>query len=92
MIVSNINIRDWKYRLIEQLFNTEDIVVLKEVETALKKSSSLEERIFKPIRKKITLDELVEEQNYQPITAEAFFKEVEEINLNEDINELLEML
>ena len=79
MITSNINIRDWKYRLIEQLFNTEDVVVLKEVEMALQKTSSLEERIFKPIRKTVTLDELVKEQNYQPITAEAFFKEVEEI-------------
>jgi hypothetical protein len=90
MVVSNINIRDWKYRLMEQLFHTEDIVVLKEVEMALKKSSSLEERIFKPMRKNISLAALVEEQNYQAITAEAFFKEVEEINLEEDINQLLD--
>ena len=78
--------------MIEQLFKTEDVVVLKEVEMVLKKSSSLEECIFKPMRKTITLDELVKEQNYKPIAAEAFFKEVEDINLNEDINELLEML
>lgn len=92
MVVSNINIRDWKCRLMEQLFHTEDIVVLKEVEMALKKSFSLEERIFKPMRKNISLAALVKEQNYQAITAEAFFKEVEEINLEEDINQLLEML
>ena len=36
MTLSEINIRDWKYQLIEQLFKVEDVATLKEVETALK--------------------------------------------------------
>lgn len=88
----NMNIRNWKNQLIEKLFPTKDIVVLKETETALKKPTSLEERIFKPMRKTITVEQLVIEQNYQPITAEAFFKEVDEIDLNENIDKLLEIL
>lgn len=100
MTLSEINIRDWKYQLIEQLFKVEDVATLKEVETALKNTdsleiqnrASLEARIFKPMRKTVTAEELAKEQNYKPITAEAFFKEVDAIGLNENIDELLEML
>ena len=100
MTVPNINIRNWKFELIEQLFMVEDAAVLKAVEVALKKTeilekqdkTSLEARIFKPMRKTITVEELVKEQNYKPITAEEFFKEVREIDLDEDIDELLELL
>ena len=92
MKLSNINFRNWKNRLIERFFNTKDITVLKEVETALKKPTSLKERIFKPMRKTITVEELEKEQNYKPMTAEVFFKEVDAIGLNENIEELLKML
>jgi hypothetical protein len=92
MKLSNMNIQNWKNRLIERLYNTKDIAVLQEVETALKKPTSLEERIFKPMRKTITVEELEKEQNYKPMTAEAFFKEVDAIGLNENIDELLKML
>ena len=87
-----MNIRNWKNQLIEKLFKTKNIVVLEEAETALKKTDSLKERICKPMRKTITVEELVIEQNYQPITAEVFFKEVDEIDLNENIDKLLEIL
>lgn len=87
-----MNIQNWKNQLIEKLFPTKDVAVLKEVETVLKKTDSLKERICKPMRKTITVEELVIEQNYQPIIAEVFFKEVDEIDLNENIDELLEML
>lgn len=87
-----MNIQNWKNQLIEKLFFTKDAAVLKEAETVLKKTDSLKSRICKPMRKTITVEELVIEQNYQPITAEAFFKEVDEIDLNENIDELLEML
>lgn len=87
-----MNIRNWKNQLIERLFNTKNVTVLEEVETVLKKTDSLKERIFKPMRKTVTTEQLAKEQNYQPITAEAFFKEVEEIGLNENIDKLLEIL
>jgi hypothetical protein len=100
MTLAEISIRDWKYQLIEQLFKVEDVATLKEVETALKnkatleaeKRADLEARIFKPMRKTVTAEQLEREQNYQPMNAEDFFKEVREINLNENIDELLEML
>lgn len=87
-----MNIQNWKNQLIEKLFPTKNIAVLKEVETVLKKTDSLKSRICKPMRKAVTAKELAKEKNYQPIIAEAFFKEVDEIDLNENIDELLEML
>ena len=46
----------------------------------------------KPIRQSVTIEELIKEQNYTPITAEEFYKEVAELNIEEPLDELLAML
>lgn len=46
----------------------------------------------KPIRENITIDQMVKEQNYKPITYQEFRKKADEIEWEETLEELLEML
>jgi len=46
----------------------------------------------KQIRQSVTIEELIKEQNYKPIKAEEFYKEVAELNIEEPLDELLAML
>lgn len=46
----------------------------------------------KPIRENITIDQIVKEQNYKPITYQEFRKKADEIEWEESLEELLEML
>lgn len=46
----------------------------------------------KPIRKTVTLEELISEQNYQPISKEEFFQKTNELEFEESLEELLAML
>ena len=47
---------------------------------------------IKPIRKNISLEQLKKEQNYQPISYEAFRQLADKIEIEEPIEELLAML
>ena len=61
-----------------------------------KKSTSSQTNKFrsavKPIRQSVTIAQLIDEQNYTPIKAEEFYKEVAELNIEEPLEELLAML
>lgn len=46
----------------------------------------------RPIRKSVTLEELIAEQNYQPIKKEEFFRKTSELEIEESLEELLAML
>ena len=61
-----------------------------------KKSTSSQTDKFrlavKPIHQSVTIQQLIDEQNYTPIKAEEFYKEVAELNIEEPLEELLAML
>ncbi|MEM9888581.1 MAG: hypothetical protein AAF849_21980 [Bacteroidota bacterium] len=46
----------------------------------------------KPIRKGVTLEQIMREQNYKPIDREEFFRKAEELNIEEPLEDLLAML
>ena len=75
-----------KYKLIQEIMKLDN-------EEAL---SKLEEEVFwtaiKPLRKTITLEQMIKEQNYKPIEKDEFFKMVDELEIEESIEELLSML
>lgn len=49
-------------------------------------------RIAKPTRRKLDIEELKREQNWRPIDKVAFFKKIEELDIEEPLEELIEMI
>ncbi|MGB0862034.1 MAG: hypothetical protein ACPG19_02880 [Saprospiraceae bacterium] len=47
---------------------------------------------IKPIRKEMTLEEMIAEQNYAPVSAGTFFEQAAQIGMTETIEEILETL
>lgn len=92
------NLVNRKYRIIEEIIKIDDESVLSDFESQMSKflkqssSSELWSRITTPMRKTITVSELIEEQNYKPIRKDEFFKKTEEIAIEEDIAELLQQI
>lgn len=46
----------------------------------------------KPIRKSISLDQMIAEQDYKPVQREAFFRKTNKLNIEEPLEDLLSML
>jgi len=63
-----------------------------ENQLAVKPSSVLREKILRPVRATISLEEMIREQNYQPIEREEFFELAAAIGIEESIEELLAQL
>jgi hypothetical protein len=88
------NLDNRKFQLIKKIMeidNETSIEVLEnQVENLEKKASFLE--AIKPIRKSISIEEMIAEQSYKPIDATKFFKQASAIGIEESIEELLEML
>lgn len=84
---------DRKYRVIEKIIKIEDERLLFALEEQLEQidveSDDLWTRVMKPIRKSITIDDMIKEQNYKPIQADAFFAQAEELEIEESLEELL---
>ena len=92
------NLDDRKYRIIQELIKTEDEKLITDLENRLaqdQESDSLEQlwdKVIKPMRKTISVDELASEQDYKPLEREYFFSLTEELAIEEDIDELLAQL
>lgn len=90
-----------RYKLIALIMQVQDVALLIKMEEVLEKMPEvqpLEEvqpaymRAVKPLRKGVTLEQLVEESGYKPITWEEFYPLVENLNIEEPIEDLLAML
>lgn len=46
----------------------------------------------KPMRKHVTIEEMIEEQNYKPISREEFYEKIADLNIEEPLEDLLAML
>lgn len=49
-------------------------------------------QIIKPIRKKISIEEMIKEQNYKPLERTDFFQKVDDLAIQESTEELISML
>jgi len=54
--------------------------------------SEILKRLEKPMRKKTDIEEIKQEQNFKPINKEAFFKKIEELNIEDPLEKLIEMI
>ena len=83
-----------KYKLIQEIMKLDNEEALSKLEEEVE--SIQQEEVFwtaiKPLRKTITLEQMIKEQNYKPIEKDKFFKMVDELDIEESIEELLSML
>lgn len=83
-----------KYKLIQEIMKLDNEEALSKLEEEVE--AIQQEEIFwtaiKPLRKTITLEQMIKEQNYKPIEKDEFFKMVDELQIEESIEELLSML
>lgn len=89
------NIEERKYKLIKEIMNLDNEVVLSRIEnqlTLIKEDKALWSSIIKPMRDSISVEQMIKEQNYKPIEKDTFFGMVEELEIEESIEELLSML
>lgn len=70
------------------LASIEDQLVVEEVNN----SQEIWQKVIQPTRETITVDDLVSEQDYKPISAESFFALAEEVGIEESVEELLAQL
>lgn len=84
-----------KYHLIQQIMELDDEEAISRIEhqiETINQDSELWSSIIKPIRKSVTIDQMIEEQGYKPIEKEAFFEKVDELEIEESLEDLLAML
>jgi len=88
------NIDNRKAKLIQEITAINSELEIDELEKTLNllKLKAKHGRIFNPVRKTITVEELKKEQNYQGIDRAEFDKLVEELDIQESFEELLQML
>ena len=92
------NLDDRKYRIIQELIKTDDEKLITDLENRLAQDQEgdsreqLWDKVIKPMRKTISVDELATEQDYKPLESEYFFSLTEELAIEEDIDELLAQL
>jgi len=77
--------------------NTTDINTLKSVHRELETAKTPEPDMsfmeaVRPIREAVSLEEIMAEQNYKPITYEEFRAKADEIEWEESLEELLEAI
>ena len=90
------NLDSRKYRLIQEIMRLAREEDLSKMEEQIKSIHREEDARFmeavRPIRASVSLEALIAEQNYQPISAEAFFAKTKELEIEELLEELLAQL
>jgi hypothetical protein len=93
---------DWKLKLIEEIMKLKKEQSLRRIEQEIKSLSAAERELeeqtgklkdlIKPIKKSISIDDMIKEQNYKPIKSDDFYSKVSNLNIEEPLEELLSML
>lgn len=83
-----------KQRLIQEILklDREDDVSKVEAQVEAIQSANAVLQQIKPTRKGVTLEQLIEEQNYTPIKKEEFFAKAKALNIEEPLEDLLAQL
>ena len=87
-----VNIQAKKLRLIQRIAALDNEQTLSDIEAQLNSVEDVLNKVIKPTRKQLTVEDLIQEQNYTPITKEAFYEKVEKLNIEEPLADLLAML
>ena len=90
-----MTIEKLKYEILAEIVKTNDEAILNSIKEMLLKVSSendLFNRIVKPTREKITVEDLIREQNYKGFDKEKVDKLIKEMDIQDPIEELLNEL
>lgn len=91
MMVESFN--DRKYKLIEEIIDLKSENQLDEIEKSISRMKlNGNDKIFREIRKNISVKELVEEQSFISFDRKAFDKLIEELEIEEPFEKLMQML
>ena len=87
---------DRKYKLIQEIMRIDREEDLSKLEDQIEALHGQEDTPFwaaiKPVRKTVTLEALIAEQNYQPISKEELFQKTSVLEFDESLEELLALL
>lgn len=78
--------------IINKIFNLTDTRKLKQLSVIVEQLTDILERLAKPMRKKLSIEELKKEQNFKPINKKAFFKKLDALEIEEPIEDLIAMI
>lgn len=97
-----VSFGDWKLQLIQDILSLKkeqslkkiasEIAVLKEQEADISEQELALKAAVRPTRKTITIEQMIEEQNYRPIKREDFYKKTAQLKIEEPLEDLLNML
>lgn len=90
-----LNLNHRKKQLIQRIAQIKEekhLLMLERYMTDIEQESIDLEAIFKPAKKTITVEELIEEQNYKGIDKAKMDRLIEEMDIQEPLEDLLEML
>lgn len=91
------DIQTLKSDIVKMLTNTTDIKTLKSIHRELETAKVDEPDMsfmeaVRPIRESVSLEEIMAEQNYKPVSYEEFRAKADEIEWEEPLEELLEAI
>lgn len=87
--------------IVEILFKTDDVEILESIHSQLRDTKVSVQEIekipafmegVKPIRREVSLEQIMREQNYKPITYEEFREKADQIEWDISLEELLAAL
>ncbi|MFK7908195.1 MAG: hypothetical protein AB8B69_23900 [Chitinophagales bacterium] len=90
--------KDRKLKLIQDIINLKTSAALSKIEQQVKLISESETskhnlwEAIKPIKKSVSIEEMIVEQNYTPIKKADFYKKTSKLNIKEPLEDLLSML
>lgn len=84
-------IQERKYNLIQQIVLLQNERLLAQLEAQINQQR-LWDKAVRPMKTEISVETLVKEQNYKPISKKSFFEQANAIQITESLDELLEML
>lgn len=89
-----LNLDSRKYRLMKLIMDLDDEKSIELLENQVKQLDPKAPfwKAIRPIRQKFSLEEMIAGQNYKPVDADTFFKQADEIQMKESIEEMLEIL
>ena len=83
-----------KYKLIQEIINLEDEAEISKLEAQLALLHQKEKfwSAIKPIRKAVSLEDMIAEQGYKPLQKKDFFQKTKKLDIEESLEDLLLML
>ncbi len=89
-----MNIEALKYEIFAKIVGIQDEAILQKIKELLQSISNendLFNRVIKPIRETISIEDLIKEQNYNGFDRDGFNNLVSEMKIEDPIDELLEL-